>query len=41
MKYMGLWIDLQKAVIVSAREQVVDIEFVSSHIGSVIETTPE
>jgi len=34
MKTVGLWIDLQKAVIVSATEQVVDIEFVSSHIDS-------
>lgn len=34
MKTVGLWIDLQKAVIVSATEQVVDIEFVNSYIDS-------
>ena len=34
MKTVGLWIDLQKAVIVSATEQVVGIEFINSHIDS-------
>ena len=34
MKTVALWIDVQKAVIVSATEQVVDIEFVSSAIDS-------
>lgn len=34
IKTVGLWIDLQKAVIVSATEQVVDIEFVNSYIDS-------
>ncbi|MEQ1922923.1 MAG: hypothetical protein ABL952_10495 [Pyrinomonadaceae bacterium] len=34
MKTVGLWIDLQKAVIVSATEQVVDVEFVNSYIDS-------
>ncbi len=34
MKTVGLWIDLQKAVIVSATEQIVDIEFIDSYIDS-------
>ena len=34
MKTVGLWIDLQKAVIVSTTEQVFDIEFVNSNIDS-------
>ncbi|MBK8303087.1 MAG: hypothetical protein WBC19_07845 [Pyrinomonadaceae bacterium] len=34
MKTVGLWIDLQKAVIVSATEQVVGIEFVNSYIDN-------
>lgn len=34
MKTVGLWIDLQKAVIVSATDQIVGIEFINSHIDS-------
>ncbi|MDI1242757.1 MAG: hypothetical protein PSX80_12645 [bacterium] len=34
MKNVGLWIDVQKAIIVSATEQVFDIDFVNSDIDS-------
>ena len=34
MKTVGLWIDVEKALIVSATERAIDIERVNSHIDS-------